>query len=161
MMAPTEEDQFVLATLCINFPDDDQSSAAAAFATATAAAAAAAALKLRSSKQTPTFIAGCTNRVITCSVLTILFIFSVGVVLPLIMGAIRGAAVTSYASNHNQSPITSKSVCDPSVSVIWRRMDGSYILLLGMAHISSSSAALAGQLVRETLPEGVFVELDP
>jgi hypothetical protein len=81
-----------------------------------------------------------------------------GVVLPLITGAIRGVTATSYASNHNQSPITSKFVCDPSVSALEK--NGRLIYLLGTAHISSSSAALAGQLVRETLPEGVFVELD-
>lgn len=55
--------------------------------------------------------------------------------------------------------ITTRAVCDPAVSV-WRK-NGRIVYLLGTAHISSSSAALAGQLVRDTSPSGVFVELDP
>jgi hypothetical protein len=74
----------------------------------------------------------------------------------------------SYASNDLQvsssssSPsvvVTSKSVCDPTVSV-WKK-NGRIIYLLGTAHISSSSAALAGQLIRDSQPKGVFIELDP
>jgi len=64
-----------------------------------------------------------------------------------------------FASNDLPSAVTSKAVCDPTVSV-WKK-NGRIIYLLGTAHISSSSAALAGQLVRDTLPKGVFVELDP
>ena len=80
-------------------------------------------------------------------------------------------ALPSYASNDLQvsssssspsSPsviVTSKSVCDPTVSV-WKK-NGRIIYLLGTAHISSSSAALAGQLIRDSQPKGVFIELDP
>ena len=55
--------------------------------------------------------------------------------------------------------VSSKSVCDATVSV-WSK-NGRIIYLLGTAHISSTSAALAGQLVRDTNPKGVFIELDP
>ena len=50
------------------------------------------------------------------------------------------------------------SVCDPSVSVFQK--GGRVVYLLGTAHVSSSSAELAGKLVIETHPKGVFVELD-
>jgi TraB/PrgY/gumN family len=50
------------------------------------------------------------------------------------------------------------TLCDPTVSV-WERK-GRTIYLLGTAHISSSSAQLAGKLVQETHPDAVFVELD-
>ena len=50
------------------------------------------------------------------------------------------------------------AICDPTVSC-WRR-DGRTLYLLGTAHISTSSAELAGQLVRDTRPDAVFVELD-
>lgn len=55
--------------------------------------------------------------------------------------------------------VTTRAVCDPAVSV-WKK-NGRIVYLLGTAHISSNSAALAGQLVRDTAPSGVFVELDP
>lgn len=50
------------------------------------------------------------------------------------------------------------AICDPTVSV-WEKGDR-IIYLLGTAHISSSSAELAGQLVRDSHPDAVFVELD-
>jgi len=50
------------------------------------------------------------------------------------------------------------ALCDPTVS-IWER-NGRVVYLLGTAHISSTSAQLAGELVRETHPDAVFVELD-
>jgi hypothetical protein len=55
--------------------------------------------------------------------------------------------------------ITTTSVCDPTVSV-WKR-NGRFIYLLGTAHISADSARLAGALVKDVHPKGVFVELDP
>ena len=55
--------------------------------------------------------------------------------------------------------VTSPSSCDPSVS-IWKK-DGRLVYLLGTAHISSASATLAGNLVKDVHPSGVFVELDP
>lgn len=51
------------------------------------------------------------------------------------------------------------SVCDASVSVYQK--GGRVVYLLGTAHVSSSSAELAGKLVADTHPKGVFVELDP
>ena len=50
------------------------------------------------------------------------------------------------------------AICDSTVSV-WER-NGRIIYLLGTAHISDISAQLAGQLVRDTHPDAVFVELD-
>ena len=50
------------------------------------------------------------------------------------------------------------SICDPTVSV-WER-NGRIVYLLGTAHISDTSAQLAGQLVRDTHPDAVFIELD-
>ena len=50
------------------------------------------------------------------------------------------------------------AICDPTVSV-WQK-DGRLIYLLGTAHISKSSSELAGQLVRDSHPDAVFVELD-
>jgi hypothetical protein len=54
--------------------------------------------------------------------------------------------------------VSTAAVCDPTVSV-WER-GNRIIYLLGTAHVSSASAQLAGQLVRDVHPEGVFVELD-
>jgi TraB/PrgY/gumN family len=59
-----------------------------------------------------------------------------------------------------QRVVASPSVCDTSVSV-WQNPEGRIVYLLGTAHVSKISAALAGQLVRDTTPDGVFVELDP
>jgi len=53
---------------------------------------------------------------------------------------------------------TSTALCDPTVSA-WER-NGRVIFLLGTAHISSVSAQLAGQLVHDTHPDAVFIELD-
>eukprot|EP00980_Cylindrotheca_fusiformis_P012241 scaffold2983_cov123-Cylindrotheca_fusiformis.AAC.11 len=54
--------------------------------------------------------------------------------------------------------VKSASVCDPSVSA-WQR-GRRVVYILGTAHVSSSSAELAGNLVKDTHPAGVFVELD-
>uniref|UniRef100_A0A6V0CCG5 Uncharacterized protein n=1 Tax=Pseudo-nitzschia australis TaxID=44445 RepID=A0A6V0CCG5_9STRA len=80
------------------------------------------------------------------------------------VGAMAAAALgvsttTSLPSYAELAVVSSSSVCDPTVSV-WSK-DGRIIYLLGTAHISSTSAALAGQLVRDTNPKGVFIELDP
>ena len=69
-----------------------------------------------------------------------------------------GKSSVSTTKTAATTVITSKAVCDPTVSV-WNK-NGRVIYLLGTAHISSSSAALAGQLVRDTTPKGVFIELD-
>jgi hypothetical protein len=55
--------------------------------------------------------------------------------------------------------VKSTSVCDPSVSA-WKR-NGRVVYLLGTAHVSSASAELAGNLVKDIHPAGIFVELDP
>lgn len=54
--------------------------------------------------------------------------------------------------------VKSSATCDPSVS-IWKR-DDRIVYLLGTAHISSVSANLAGQLVKDIHPNAVFIELD-
>jgi TraB/PrgY/gumN family len=55
--------------------------------------------------------------------------------------------------------VSTKAVCDPGVSV-WRQ-GNRLVYILGTAHISSASAVLAGNLVKDIHPKGVFVELDP
>jgi hypothetical protein len=70
------------------------------------------------------------------------------------------ASATAVAVEPTKPPplVTTASVCDPTVS-IWTR-GNRIIYLLGTAHISEGSAQLAGQLVKDVVPEGVFVELD-
>lgn len=60
------------------------------------------------------------------------------------------------------STIVSDTLCDPSVSTWVKSYDDSMrtVHILGTAHISSSSAALAGKMVRDLKPNVVFVELD-
>lgn len=56
--------------------------------------------------------------------------------------------------------VSTKAVCDRSVSV-WKEPNRNRLVyLLGTAHISKISADLAGQLVRDVHPNAVFVELD-
>lgn len=72
----------------------------------------------------------------------------------------EAAAVSS-----SLSVVTSAATCDPAVSV-WKLSssggtdDERLVYLLGTAHISSKSAEVAGQLVRDVIPQAVFVELD-
>jgi len=54
--------------------------------------------------------------------------------------------------------VSTAATCDPTVSV-WKRGDR-IVYLLGSAHISTVSANLAGQLVRDVHPDAVFIELD-
>ncbi len=70
------------------------------------------------------------------------------------------SAVMSVGSlpTHAADLIISDAVCDPGVSV-WKR-DNRLVYILGTAHISSASAKLAGDLVKDVHPKGVFVELD-
>lgn len=58
--------------------------------------------------------------------------------------------------------VVSNTLCDPSVSTWVKTYDDSMrtVHILGTAHISSSSAELAGKMVRELKPNVVFVELD-
>mmetsp|Transcript_4810 Transcript_4810/g.9174 ORF Transcript_4810/g.9174 Transcript_4810/m.9174 type:complete len:512 (+) Transcript_4810:133-1668(+) len=53
-----------------------------------------------------------------------------------------------------------KSLCDPSVSSFRHPSNNRIVHILGTAHISSASAEVAGQLVRDIQPSAVFVELD-
>ena len=58
------------------------------------------------------------------------------------------------------APSLPPSLCDPSVST-WRNPANNRIVhILGTAHISESSAQLAGTIVKEVKPNAVFVELD-
>jgi hypothetical protein len=76
------------------------------------------------------------------------------------MSVVGSASSLSFLFPSNAANlISSQAVCDSAVSV-WKK-DGCIIYLLGTAHISRESAALAGELVRDTMPKGVFVELDP
>lgn len=68
------------------------------------------------------------------------------------------ASFASSTSKTTASKSSSDPFCDPGVSV-WRR-GGRRVYILGTAHISEESAALAGTLVRTVRPQAVFVELD-
>jgi pheromone shutdown protein TraB len=73
-------------------------------------------------------------------------------------------AVAGFVSQSPQSAqaatlVSTKSVCDPGVSA-WKK-GNRLVYILGTAHISSASAVLAGNLVKDIHPNGVFVELDP
>ena len=55
---------------------------------------------------------------------------------------------------------TTAATCDPSVSV-WKNPESKRkIYILGTAHISDSSAQLAGTLIDDVRPDAVFLELD-
>jgi hypothetical protein len=76
--------------------------------------------------------------------------------------ALMAAATSSTAFPYQPAwaavATTTTATCDRTVSV-WQR-GNRLIYLLGTAHISEQSATLAGQLVRDTHPGAVFVELD-
>jgi Uncharacterized homolog of PrgY (pheromone shutdown protein) len=70
----------------------------------------------------------------------------------------KGDGRTSVSTN---VPSTfAKSLCDPSVSTFRNPSNNRIVHILGTAHISSASAEVAGQLVRDIKPSAVFVELD-
>jgi len=75
---------------------------------------------------------------------------------------IEATKPTSTVMNTSGSSIP--SLCDPSVSIWTKTLPNTQqeriIYLLGTAHISTSSADLAGELVRSIKPDAVFVELD-
>lgn len=75
-----------------------------------------------------------------------------------IVASPASAESTSTSTTTTRSPIVSKTLCDPSVST-WTKRDRT-VHILGTAHISSSSAELAGKMVSELQPNVVFVELD-
>ena len=59
-------------------------------------------------------------------------------------------AAPALPSNAEATLVSAKSVCDATVSV-WSK-NGRIIYLLGTAHISETSAELAGRLVKDTNP---------
>jgi hypothetical protein len=70
---------------------------------------------------------------------------------------------SSRSSSSTSTTIPStfpKSLCDPSVSTFRNPYNNRIVHILGTAHISSASAEVAGQLVRDIKPSAVFVELD-
>lgn len=73
--------------------------------------------------------------------------------------ATTAASILPPSTANAASLVSTTAVCDPGVSV-WQK-DGRLVYLLGTAHISSASAVLAGNLVQDIQPKGVFVELDP
>lgn len=80
------------------------------------------------------------------------------------MSNVGKAAITPFLlpspSLATPTIISSKAVCDSTVSV-WKEPNRDRLVyILGTAHISKISADLAGQLVRDTHPNAVFVELD-
>lgn len=74
------------------------------------------------------------------------------------------ARATTTVAPSTRSASNNALLCDPSVSTWIRTYDedslGRTVHILGTAHISSSSAELAGRLVKELRPDVVFVELD-
>jgi len=77
----------------------------------------------------------------------------------------RAAATDTVTKTSSTAPsrVVSNTLCDPSVSTWVKTYDDNTLRtvhILGTAHISSSSAELAGQMVREIKPNVVFVELD-
>ena len=82
---------------------------------------------------------------------------------------VGGGGVLSLPSSSNAATLAASettkieyppSLCDPSVST-WRNpANGRVVHILGTAHISQSSAELAGVLVKDVRPNAVFVELD-
>lgn len=76
-------------------------------------------------------------------------------------GVASAGALLGWESPSKAATVASSaSLCDPTVSVWENPRTGRLVYLLGTAHISTSSAELAGQLVRDTHPDAVFVELD-
>lgn len=76
--------------------------------------------------------------------------------------AARAAIEVAPPKSNLSSAIVSNTLCDPSVSTWVKSYDDTMrtVHILGTAHISSSSAELAGKMVRELKPNVVFVELD-
>lgn len=53
----------------------------------------------------------------------------------------------------------SMSLCDPSISTLCHPPTNRIVHIIGTAHISTSSAALASQVVKEIRPNAVFIEV--
>lgn len=71
---------------------------------------------------------------------------------------VGGSKLCPLLPSNAAEAVKSGAVCDASVSVFQK--GGRVVYLLGTAHVSSASAELAGKLVVDTHPKGVFVELD-
>ena len=69
------------------------------------------------------------------------------------------AAGTSTATSPARV-VSSSHTCDASVTVWEQPETGRRVYLLGTAHISSTSAELAGEVIDDVRPDAVFVELD-
>lgn len=70
------------------------------------------------------------------------------------------ASAASTTASTDVTTTFPPSLCDPSVST-WRNPTNSRIVhIIGTAHISESSAQLAGNVVKTVHPDAVFVELD-
>ena len=67
-------------------------------------------------------------------------------------------AATALVAADRPAHAVQRAVCDPDVFVL--RKGNRVVNIIGTVHISSVSADLARQLVRETRPGAVFVELD-
>lgn len=74
----------------------------------------------------------------------------------------RAATTEAATKTSIPSSVVSDTLCDPSVSTWVKTYDDKMrtVHILGTAHISSSSAELAGKMVRDIKPNVVFVELD-
>ena len=77
---------------------------------------------------------------------------------------VKPKSAHATATIATKKEIISKTLCDPSVSTWIKKYDSGdmprTVHILGTAHISSASADLAGQIVRDIKPDVVFVELD-
>jgi len=77
---------------------------------------------------------------------------------------VKPTSAHATAATATKKEMISKTLCDPSVSTWTKKYDSGdmprTIHILGTAHISSASADLAGQIVRDIKPDVVFVELD-
>jgi pheromone shutdown protein TraB len=82
------------------------------------------------------------------------------------IAAARGASASTATAISSPSPsntyITSSPsilLCDPTIESY--RKGSNKIHIIGTAHVSSASATLAGEVVKEIQPTAVFLELDP
>ena len=70
------------------------------------------------------------------------------------------AAAVATPAKAQSKPVSTIHTCDASVSVWQQPITGRKVYLLGTAHISITSAELAGDVIDDVRPDAVFVELD-
>lgn len=77
------------------------------------------------------------------------------------IAAARGASASTAISSPSNTYITSPSMllCDPTIESYHKGTNKIHII--GTAHVSSASATLVGEVVKEIQPTAVFIELDP